>query len=358
MKKIVFSGLILSLLLTGCANNDNIKAPVIKGLSTISIKEVLVDNYYETSASVNAKNTIPIASMINGQVLSVNVKEGDYVRKGQLLLTIDARDVEQRRIAAIAGVKEASKSVEAAEQNLKLVNKTYSRYKNMYRENAMTAQEFDEISAKQRLAEIEYQKALQEVKKSKAGLGEINVYKGYSQVASPISGVIVEKNAEVGTIAMAGSPLLTIKSNSSLELIANIDESLINKLSTGMNVYLQPQNGKKIKSKISVIIPNIDPVTRTFKIKADVANLAAGEYVKIEIPIDKQKSLVVPSSSIVKKGELVGVYVVEDDNTISYRLIRTGKSFGGNIQVTSGLNDGDKIVVGGVERAVDGGKSK
>lgn len=359
MKKIILAATIISLLVSGCGKKENaeIKRPVVSGITTMNISKSLADDFYETSATVNSKINSVISSMIMGRITSLRVKEGDNVHAGQLLLTIDSRDTAQKALGAQAGINEAQKAVESADQNRKLIDKTYQRYKNLYNENVMTKQEFDQISAQKSIADIEYQRALQGVNKARAGLGEVGVYQSYSRVTAPISGIVVEKNIDLGSTAAPGQPLLTIEAPSNLELVANIDESLINKVRAGMPVYLEADN-QVLKSRIISVIPKIDPSTRTFKVKIALSGLKSGQYVKVKIPMAKKEAILVPQNSIVQKGELTGVYTIDNQNIISYRLIRAGKAFGSNIEILSGLDSGDKIITSGVDKAVDGGEIK
>jgi RND family efflux transporter MFP subunit len=359
MKKIILIITFIALITSGCSvhNDKEAQKPVISGIKMQTIAQTNVDNFYETSATARSKTNSVVSSMIMGRVTSLRVKEGDKVRAGQLLLTIDSRDTAQKAIGAQAGVNEALKGVQAADQNRTLVNKTYARYKNLYNEQVMTKQEFDQIATQKNVADIEYQRALQGVNRARAGLGEIGVYQSYSRVTAPISGVVTQKNIDLGSTAVPGQSLLTIEKPSSLELTADINESLIKKVKTGMTVYLE-SNGKNIKSKITTVIPSIEPITRTFKVKIALSGATSGEYVKVKIPVSKKEAVLIPSGSVVQKGQLTGVYTVDDKNIISYRLIRTGKNFGSDVEVLSGLNSGDKIITSGIDKAIDGGVVK
>ncbi|MEI8388297.1 MAG: efflux RND transporter periplasmic adaptor subunit [bacterium] len=359
MKKIILSLIILSALTAGCTSKKEQASdkPQISGIEVKAINKTAVDDFYETSATVKSKISSVVSSMIMGRVTSLRVKEGDKVRAGQLLLTIDSRDTVQKAIGAQAGVNEALKGTEEADQNRKLTNKTYQRYENLYKENVLTKQEFDQISTQKQVADLEYQKAMQGVKRAKAGLGEVGVYQSYSRVTAPVSGIVVEKNIDLGSMAVSGQPLLTIETTSNLELVADINESMIDKIKIGTPVYLE-SDGKEIKSKITSVIPKIDPMTRTFKVKIAFLGLNSGGYVKVKIPTAKKEAIAVPQNSVVQKGQLTGVYTVDEKNIISYRLIRTGKTFGNNVEVLSGLNNGDKVITKGVDKAVDGGEVK
>jgi multidrug efflux pump subunit AcrA (membrane-fusion protein) len=126
---------IMALLLSGCASKDseNDRA-VVSGVKTQIIAKTIVDDFYQTSATVKPITSSVVSSMIMGRVTGLNVQEGDYVTKGQVLLTIDSRDTAQRALGAKAGVNEASKGAEQANQSRKMENKTYQRYKKLYDE--------------------------------------------------------------------------------------------------------------------------------------------------------------------------------------------------------------------------------
>lgn len=360
MRKLSSTIIILIILTTGCTNHtEKEKHPIVSGVKVETVSKTSVNNYYETSATVRAKTNSIISSMLTGRVTSLAVQEGDNVRAGQLLLTIDSRDITQHTLGANAGVSVAQKAVQAAAQTMKMADITYQRYKNLYDEKVITKQEFDQYSTQKNVAAIEYQKTLAGVKQASAGLGEARVYQSYARVTAPLSGIVVQKNIDLGSTAVQGQPIITIESSGNQELVANVDESYLNKIHTGTEVNLVV-DGKSLKTRITTIIPSIDPTTRTFKIKLDAKRLNSGLYAKIQIPVGKKEAIVIPQNVIVKNGQLIGIYVVDNKNIISYRLIRTGKNLGGNlgdrVEVISGLSDGDKIIVSGMEKAVDGGE--
>ncbi len=356
MKKNLLIITIMALLVSGCASKDEENAgPVVSGVKTQIVAKTMVDDFYQTSATVKPKTSSVVSSMIMGRVTGLNVQEGDYVTKGQILLTIDSRDTAQRAIGAKAGVSEASKGAEQANQSRQMANKTYQRYKKLYDEKVITRQEFDIISTQKNMAELEYQRTMAGVSRAQAGLGEVNVYQSYAKVTSPISGVVVQRNIDLGSTAVQGQPLFTIEAPSNLELVAEVNESLLPKIKIGMPIFLETE-GKILQSKITAVVPKINPMTRTFKVKVALSELNSGQYVKVKIPVAKKEAIVVPIDAIVQKGQLTGVYTVDDKNVISYRLIRKGDTNGSNIEILSGLNVGDKVIISSVDKAIDGGE--
>lgn len=358
MKKLLLILSILIITTTGCTkHSDRVIHERVSDVQTEIVKLQEVDNYYTTSGSVKSKINSVVSSMLMGKVTSIAVEEGDIVKKGQLLLTIDARDISQKAIGASAGVQAAQKAADAAAQNMNLAEKTYNRYKNLYDEKVITKQEFDQHTTQKNVTALEYQRALAGVQQARAGLGEVKVYQGYARVTAPTSGVVTQRNIDLGSTAIQGQPLVTIESPGSMELIASIDESYFDKVKTGQDVILEIGNETFIK-KITKVVSSINPTTRTFKIKIDISGLTGGEFAKINIPISKKETILIPHNAIIKRGELTGVYEVDSNNVISFRLIKVGKKYGDKFEILSGLNNGDKIITVGVEKAVDGGKIK
>ena len=156
--------LFLTLVATGCKEKNkgdkaHVERPVITGITLSIVEKSSVEDYYETSATVRAKNVASVSTRIMGEVTSLNVKEGDFVKKGQVLLTVDDRDIAERIKAAESGYKEALKGLEAARQGRSLVDITYQRYKKLSDERAISQQELDQIETQKKVSEIEYERA-------------------------------------------------------------------------------------------------------------------------------------------------------------------------------------------------------
>jgi len=353
--------LLLCLLMPGCKDNGevDIQRPLITGVTIVEVNPTDVDVYYKTSGTVMAKTISDIASRVMGTVTSIEVKEGDRVAEGQLLLTIDDRDMVHKVRAAEQGYKVLSKALEAAKQNKHLLNLTYERYKSLYDEKALTEQEMDEIETKKKVADIEYGRAQSALERGRANFEEMRINLDFSRIKSPISGIITEKKVEVGNTAVPGIPILKVEDDSSFRLEVMVDEKLFKKLQIGMpmKVHINALN-RDVKGHISEIVPAIDPGTRTFLIKIDINSkepLRTGLYAKVLIPNGKRGAILVPEDAVAEKGQLDGVYTVDEEGIVTYRLIRVGTSFSGNVEVLSGLKHGDKIIIDGIDKVTDGG---
>jgi RND family efflux transporter MFP subunit len=355
--------LLLALVATGCkekikGGKVDVERPVITGITLSVVEKSSIEDYYETSATVRAKNVANVSTRMMGEVTSLNVREGDFVRQGQVLLTVDDRDIEERIKAAESGYKEALKGLEAARQNRSLVDITYQRHKKLHDEKAISQQELDQIETQKKVSEIEYERAEEMVNRAKAGLSEVKVYQGYTRIKAPFSGIVTEKKIERGNMAVPGAPLLTIEDSSSYRVEANIDERFSGLLKKGMPVDIRIESvGLDTKGTVSEVIPTIDPMTRTFLIKIDLkaSGLRSGLYANIRIPVGKKEAILVPQKAVVEKGQLTGVYVADDEGIVTFRPVKTGKRYGEAIVVLSGLNSKERIVTDGIERVIDGG---
>ena len=337
---------------------EKVVRPVISGVKVMAIEHSSVDDYYDTSGTVRAKTISVVASRVMGTVTAIQVKEGDRVAAGHVLLAIDDSDVAMKLKGAQDGYREAQKALEAAGESRRLADITYQRYGKLYDEKALSGQEFDQIKTQKRMADIEYERVKASVGRAEAGLNEVKVYRGFTRVTSPVAGVVTEKKVELGSMAVPGMPLMTVEDNSSYRVDINADERLVGRIRPGMEaeIFLESVN-RNLKGSVTEVVPSVDPASRSFlvKIALKAEGLKNGFYARVSIPVGKRETLLVPKGSIVEKGQLTGLYVVGKDSVITYRLVRTGREYGDKVEIMTGLNPGESVIVEGVEKATDGG---
>ncbi len=331
-------------LISGCSSNQpkKIESKTIEGVKLQTVNQGDLPNYLEATGTVKAKIISVITSKVMGTITSVNVKDGDGVLEGQVLLTIYDQDASER-------VRQAEKNLDAARLNMSLSDATYMRYKALYDEKALSQQEMDQITTEKELAKANYERAI-------AAVGEAKVMRSFYTVTSPISGIVSSKKVDVGTTAMPGMPLLNVENTSSFELDANVDSKYSQDLKVGSNVGVKVESLPEIQGKISEIVPSVDPMSRSFVVKIELGsgNLRSGMYGKAYFNIGTKKAISIPESALVRKGGLVGVYVVDDKGLVSYRMVKLGEKYGKNVEILSGLSNGEKIIVEGTENAFDG----
>jgi multidrug efflux pump subunit AcrA (membrane-fusion protein) len=301
----------------GKQKEEAAKRPEITGVTVSPVSMSTVDDVYEVTGTVRANNTSIVASRVMGVVTSIPVREGDSVKAGQVILIIDDRDAVQRARAA-------NMAVESAKQSNSLAEKTWQRYKKLYDENVISRQEMDQMDAKKKIADAEYERI-------KSLAEEARTYMSFARVTAPISGRITEKR---------------------------IDAGLGGKVKTGMVVEAIVETmDRPLAGMIREVFPSVDPLSRTFTVKVEIRNvsLRSGLFARVRIPVGKREAILAPDRAIVQKGQLTGVYAVDGQGIVTYRLVRKGNASAGGTEILSGLAVNDRIITAGVEKVIDGG---
>lgn len=354
------------LFLGGCGERvkpgtTEVQRPVVTGVETSEVRPAGVTGSVEMTGTVKARTISNVASKVMGAVTSIVVREGDRVKKGELLLTIDDSDLREKVRAAEAGRNEAQKALEGAKENLRLQELTYERYKKLFEGKAVSEQEFDIVTTRLNGARFDFERAGEAVKRAGAGVDEARVYRAYARVVSPVDGIVAEKKVEVGSMASPGMPLIVIEDTSSFLLEANADERLSGKIKKGMKLRVTVESlSKTFEGRVTEVLPSVDPASRTFLVKIGLKGdgLRSGQYGTVSFPVEGRSAIVVPRGAVVAKGQLEGVYAVDASGVVTYRLVRTGEGYGTDIEILSGISPGERIIVKGVDRAVDGGVIK
>ena len=339
--------ILLAVMTVGCKGKQKeeaAKRPEITGVTVSSVSLSTVDDVYEVTGTVRANSTSIVASRVMGMVTSIPVREGDSVKAGQVLLIIDDRDAVQR-------VRAASMAVESAKQSQSLAEKTWQRYKKLYDENVISRQEMDQMDTQKKVADAEYERI-------KSMAEEAKTYLSFARVTAPISGRITEKRIDAGSMATPGMPLLVIEGGGSSYIEVSIDAGLGAKVKTGMVVEAIVENmDRPLPGMIREVFPSVDPSSRTFTCKVEIRNalLRSGLFARVRIPVGKRKTILVPEQAIIQKGQLTGVYAVDGQDIVTYRLVRKGNTSAGGTEILSGLTLNDRIITAGIEKVIDGG---
>lgn len=363
--------------------------PIVSGLKIEAVQPSLVDDYYEAVGTVRAKNGSVVAAKIMGNVVAFHVREGDTVRAGQVLVEIENRDAGIQLQKTRAGVRESQDSLEEVESSIRaaesaraaaranetLTQATFNRYEMLFERRSVSPQEFDEVRARYEIAKAESERAdrmLQVAKarhnqvqaridQAKADVATAQVYIGYSRITAPINGVVVSKHADVGSMAMPGTPLLTIENSSRYQLEASVVESQLAKigLHDQVRVVIEALGEKEVEGTVDEIVPAADPASRSFVVKVALTNvsgaqLRSGLYGKARFVTGQRKILAIPQVAMTQQGQLTAVFVVDQSGVARLRLIKAGKAFGDRVEVLSGLTEGEQIVSDGVTTVKDG----
>jgi RND family efflux transporter MFP subunit len=360
----------------GTPENTSQKTEVVQGLQVKKLQLQNVADELEAPGSVIAVSTAQVAARTMATVLQVAVREGDTVKRGQVLAQLDERELASRRSAAqagaqgaTAGVAQATKAVAAAQAQADVMQKTYDRYAYLKEQKSVSAQEFDEITAKQQAAQANLEQAKAGLRQGEAGASQAESearaaqdVASYARVVAPFDGRVIRRTVEPGSLVSPGTPLFVVEDTSRYQLEATLPaETLASvKKNAAARVQLDGLPEKSLPGKVAEIEAGVDSTSHTLKTRIDLpkeAGVQSGMFGRAFFPQGEKRALMVPVVALVNRGQLRGIYVVDDAGLVHWRVVTLGKPLGNQVEVLSGLTDGDTVVLNPGSRELDGKKT-
>jgi len=350
---------------TGCGGSEPhpkaaSTAPAIP-VQTATVSMEQWPDVYEATGTVQARTAAVLSSKLMAYVRQVAVQVGDRVQEGQLLVTLDAQDLDAKVRAAeaaeaevLSAIPEADSGVAYAKANLDLAQSTFQRMQELASKKSISNQEFDEASARLKSAQAAYEmagaKRTQLDSKRAQVQQEIrgaSIMRDYTRIAAPFSGVVTAKSVEPGNLAAPGAPLLTVEREGAYRLEASVDESRLPFVKAGQTVDVTLESlDRRLTAHVSAIVPSVDTASRAYIVKIDlpaVPNLRSGMFGRAMFALAARKVLTIPPQAMIERGQLQSVFVVED-GVARTRLVTTGARWQTAVEVLSGLNVGEKLV--------------
>ncbi len=306
---------------------------------------------YQFTGSVAADDFAQLSTRVMGQITYLAVEEGDAVRAGQVLVQIKSADIQATISRVEAGIREA----EAALKNVEI---NYSRIKNLYEKQSATRREYDDMSM-----QLEMTKA--RVEAARQARAEAQEMLSYAAITAPFSGSVVKKYANKGSLASPGQPILEIEGSGVFKVIAKVPESEINLFQVGDEVQLNIEAlaNKDLKGKVSQINRSAGQTQGLFEVNiqiqtnADILKkLKSGMFAQVVLSKGKSEGLSVPENLLVERGQLKGLFTVNQQQQAMLRWVRTGRTTGGQVEILSGLSTGETYITQYEGKLVDGQK--
>ncbi len=309
--------------------------------------------------TVRAAEMAQVSAQTMGNVISVNVREGDAVKQGEVLATIDPSQAQAGLERAQAALSAAQHEVAAAQTERALTESTLKRFDTLYQKKSVSPQEYDEVKARYQGAVARSEAAQAGESQAKAAVAQAQTAFGYTKVRSPFNGLVTERKVDPGALAAPGMPLLTVEATGRFRLEVSIDEADLRyvRLGDSVPVKLDIYPDEKLTGKVTQIVPAADPTTRTFTVKLELpANsmLRSGLFGRANFTRGERDSLTIPRTSVVQRGALKGVYVVGADQVASLRYITVGDELGDQLVVLSGLSPKETVVSSPGDREIGG----
>jgi len=318
--------------------------------------------YREVAQTVSADGIVEatrqstVSAQISGRVTEVLFDVGDTVRKGQVILRIDERASAQALAGSQAQVMQAQAELQNAKSN-------YERSRQLFAQKFISQAALDK-------AQADYQAAQAQAAASVAGAAQSVLEHGHTAVVAPYGGVVAARLVELGEMVTVGKPLMTGFDPAQMRVIVNVPQYRLAEIGSRPQavVELSPQEGRRgvtngsaitlaqpklqrrVKAAAVLVQPTADARTHSTQVRvtlpANEAGVYPGMFVRVHFVVGKASKLLIPASAVLRRSEVVAVYVVDDKGAVRLRQIRVGETTGQNeIEVLSGLNAGEQVAL-------------
>jgi len=308
-------------------------SPSVAG-EIVTVKTMVIPVEIEAVGAVDARETAQVSSRTMALITRIYAAAGDVVKKGQPLVELDARDAQ----AQLAQAREALASAQAELERTRL---DAGRIERLHEKQAATRSEYDAAQAALTMAQAQ-------VDSAKARVREAEVSLSFTKIEAPLSGKVIDRLADPGDMAVPGQPILGLYDPSSLRLEVIVPERLVSQVQPGRRVRASIDAlDLQFEAEITQVVPSSDVQSRSFIVRVPLPqknDAFPGMYGRIWIPSGSTEALLIPQEAVRRVGQLEMVTVVED-GAARTRTVKTGKKYPQGVEVLSGLEPGEQVVL-------------
>jgi RND family efflux transporter MFP subunit len=333
----------------------------------VDVQPVDWPSTFDAGGIVRARQTAAVSSRIVAPVLDVRVRAGDRVRRGDVLVVLDGRELRANAARAAAalgatrqGVNAAESESRAADAAVTLARATHGRIQGLHARNSATAQELDEAVAALSAADGRAGGAHARVAEAGAALDAAqaaseaaSIAVTYATLTAPFDGVVANRVVDPGALAAPAAELLTVEETSAYRLEVRIDGSRASFVRVGAEAQVRldagdvPADAAWSPAKI-VEIARLDPASHSFLVKLDLARrdgLRSGQFGRVRLSAPSRRTLAVPASSILHRGQLAMLFAVDATGVARLRAVTPGETRDRDVEILAGVAPGDRVVV-------------
>jgi multidrug efflux pump subunit AcrA (membrane-fusion protein) len=351
-------------LLTACASSPAQKPEerrVIASVTTAPVELTELTTSAEAGGVVRARVTALVASRVMAPIVDVRVRAGDHVHRGDVLVSLDARDLhandahaQAEMISALESTRAAEADVRAAESAVQLARVTHERVATLQAKRSATAEELDQAVAG--LAAAEAHRAGAQARLAAANAGRdaakaaadaATVTATYATLAAPFDGIVTERNAEPGSMAAPGTPLLTLEDPTTYRLEVRLDEARAAVVAPGGQAAVHLDSHDTTLTGHVTEVASVDPASHSFLAKIDLPATPAirsGLFGRASFQGPPRQALTIPSAALVRRGQLTFVFVADTDRRVHLRPVSIGAVNDDRVEVLAGVRQGERIV--------------
>ncbi len=323
-----------TLVLGGCnTEKPTARAAIKLPFATRVIKQQVTPREQIWDGTVQAVHRATLSAQTAGRVIELPYDVNDYVPQGAVVVRFT--DVEQG-----AAVRAAQAKVRAAQATYAEAQAQYRRIAKVYARHLVSKSQMDQVTAQRDTARATLDSMRQNLRAA-------SQTKDYTVVRAPYAGILTRRYVQVGEAVRPGQPLIAGLSLDQLRVEAQVPQSEVAMIRKYHRAWVVLDGGaKRIEASKVIVFPYAEPQTHTFTVRLILPTVATGlspgEVVRVAFMVGSRPRLLIPSSSIVHRGEIVGVYV-DRNNRVMLRQIRLGDRFGDAYEVLSGLDSGERI---------------
>jgi RND family efflux transporter MFP subunit len=364
------------LTVAGCGTSTHESAPLDEREAVaVSVERVsLVDlpSFIEAGGTVQAGSTAHITSRVVAPIQHVHVSAGDRVRRGQTLVTLDARELTAHADRATAMIRAATDSARAAESrtqaeeaSLRLATATHARISALADRKSATPQELDQAVAALRAAEARVQMARSEsaaaaaeLDTAKAASEAAAVARSYAVLIAPFDGIVADRLADPGSLAAPGAPLLVVEQEGPARFEVRVDASRAASITRQQPAEVRIDSGDPEWLSARVIeVGRTDVTSHSFLVKLELpvgATVRTGAFGRARFAGPARRTLTVPATSLIRRAGLVFAFTTDADGRSRLRPVVAGAVAEGRAEILAGLQEGDTVVANPPPSLLDG----
>ncbi len=356
--------LALTVTFVGCSSErETVSAApeTVSNVSVISTHATNIPDVVEAVGTLRAAQTSQLAAQMMGTIVEIRAHEGDRVQRGQVLAVIDEAQPRAALDRATAADLAAQQEITASDSDYALAEATFKRYQTLYDKKSVSPQEFDEIKARYQATQARREMARAGQAQAKAALQQARTALSYTHILAPFDGLVTEKKADVGTLASPGMPIFTVEDLRRYRLEATVNETDLRYVRMGQQapVLVDALGDRELKGKVVEIVPAADSASRSFLVKLEIPSdpaLRSGLFGRAEFARGERSALLIPRTAVVERGQLQGIYVLDQNKIAGLRYITLGKPSSGQVEVLAGLQAGETLIADPDGRELSGKK--
>lgn len=305
------------------------------GASVYLVSLSACEQFAEAIGEIQTEAAINVSSKVTAHITEIPIHAGESVHRGQVLVQLDARDLDAR-------VKQAQQALEHAMATRDYARQDLARTEFLYKKGVIAQADLD-------MAQMNWKESQAEALRLTEALDEARVTRSYAQITSPVDGIIIDRLAEVGDLAVPGKVLLVLFDPQRVWLQASVQEQDVKRLTLGQTyrMHIDALNAD-VSGPLVEIVPSADPNSRTVlarvRLTPDIP-VYPGMFGRLLLPLGQQQQMLIPQSAVRQVGQLHMVDVLVGQQ-VEQRLVVLGKANESRqVEVLSGLNVGDRIVL-------------